>query len=241
MQGEPLSQARLDALWASVHQALDDCAWDAAEGLLRRLLQLVPAAGFGVWDTLAYVLLMQGDYRGCMAVLLPRRADPARTFWLQHKLGDAHRGLNQFPEAEACYRHSLAEGSDSPLTCRNLLQVLDGLDPDRAVAELQRWAQDPEPPSPAAWDGARDAAVLVPGLALAEGLWRAGQADAACRQRLLEDACYRLDQARVLAFLADARASADGLSSWERALAQRLERLGLAEASSAPGVGAPQR
>ena len=130
--------------------------WTRSEGL-----QLVPAAGFGVWDTLAYVLLMQGDYRGCMAVLLPRREDPARTFWLQHKLGDAHRGLNQFSEAEACYRHSLADGSDSPLTCRNLLQVLDGLDPDRAVAELQRWAQDPEPPSPAAWDGARDAAVLV--------------------------------------------------------------------------------
>ena len=240
MQGEPLSQARLDALWASIHQAVNDCAWDAAEGLLRRFLQLVPAASIGVWDTLAYVLLMQGDYHGCMGVLLPRQADSDRSFWLQHKLGDAHRGLNQLPEAVACYRRSLAEGSDSPLTCRNLLQVLDGQDPDLAVAELQQWAQADETPSPAAWEGARQAAVLVPGLALAEGLWHLGQADGSCRKRLLEEACYGLDQPRVQALLADARARG-GLSSWERALAQHLQGLGLGEASSAPGAGAPRR
>ena len=240
MQEDPLSQTRCDALWASVHQALDDCAWNEAEGLLLRLLQLVPAASVGVWDTLAYVLLMQGDYRGCMAVLLPRRADPARTFWLEHKLGDAYRGLNQFAKAEACYRRSLVEGSDSPLTFRNLLQVLDGQDPNRAVAELQRWAKDPESPSPAAWEGAQAAAVLVPGLALAESLWRVGHADAACRQRLLEDACYGLDQARVLAFLREAWTSPDGLSSWEQALEQRLQALGLGEASNVPGVGVPR-
>ena len=241
MQGEPLSQARLDALWASVHQAVSDCAWDSAEGLLRRFLQLVPGAPVAVWDNLAYVLLMQGDYQGCMAVLLPWREDPGRNFWLEHKLGDAHRGLNQLPEAVACYRRSLAEGSDSPLTCRNLLQVLDGQDPDLAVAELQRWARAPQPPAPAAWEGAQEAAVLVPGLALAEGLWRLGHADGACRQRLLEEACYGLDQPRVLALLAEAKASAGGVSPWERALAQRLQGLGLGEASSAPGAGAPRR
>ena len=134
-----------------------------------RLLQLVPAASVGVWDTLAYVLLMQGDYRGCMAVLLPWRQDPGRSFWLEHKLGDAHRGLHQLAEAVACYRRSLAEGSDSPLTCRNLLQVLDGQDPDLAVAELQRWTRALQPPSPAAWEGARQAAVLVPGRSTTRG------------------------------------------------------------------------
>ena len=240
MQGEQTSQARLDALWASLHEAVHDSDWDAAEGLLRRFLQLVPASPLEVWDTLGYVLLMQGDYSGCLFALEPRRADPARSFWLEHKLGDAHRGLNQPEPALSCYRRSLADGSDSALTCRNLLQVLDGLEPARAVEELRSW-QQLGPPSSCAWDGARQAAVLVPGLGLAQQLWQAGEADAACRQRLLEDACYGLDQPRVQALLTAARASQTGFSPWERALQQRLEDLGLAAASSGPGADAPRR
>ena len=154
MQGEPTSQARLDALWASLHEAVADCAWDAAEGLLLRFLQLAPSSPLEVWDTLGYVLLMQGDYGGCLAALEPRRADPTRSFWLEHKLGDAHRGLNQLELAVGCYRRSLLDGSDSPLTCRNLLQVLDGLDPALATTELRQW-QQAGAPSSAAWEGAR--------------------------------------------------------------------------------------
>ncbi len=224
-------QHRLNALWASLHQAVDDCAWEQAEGLLRRFLQLAPASPLEVWDTLGYVLLMQGDYRGCQLVLEPRRVDPARSFWLEHKLGDAHRGLNQLHAAIDCYRRSLDDGSDSPITCRNLLQVLDSLDPALAIQELQSW-QQAGTPSSGAWDGARQAAALLPGLALAEQLFLFGQADAFCRQRLLEDACYAFDQQRVQSLLAAAQSSPEGFSSWELALQQRLQALGLAAATS---------
>lgn len=216
----------------AIHQAVNDSAWDAAEGLLRRFLQLVPRAPVEVWDTLAYGLLMQGDFDGCLAVLLPRRQDPARSFWLEHKLGDGYRGLNQLTEAEACYRRSLADGSDSPITCRNLLQVIDALDTQRAVAELHSWQQAEAPPSAGAWEGARQAAVLVPGLTLAETLWRAGHADGACRRRLLEAACYALDPGQVQALLTAAQESTTGLSDWERALQQRIHSFGLLEPRS---------
>ena len=234
-------QARLDALWASVHEAVHDSAWAEAEGLLRRFLQLLPKSPLEVWDTLAYVLLMQGDYETCRAVLEPRRADPTRSFWLEHKLGDAHRGLNRFEDAVVCYRRSLVEGSDSPLTCRNLLQVLDALEPRRAVLEVQAWQRACQLPSPGAWEGARQAAALVPGLGLAQQLWQAGQADAICRQRLIEAACYAMDRERVLALLEAARDTAEGFNAWELSLQHRLQVLGLAATTSGPGVGGQSR
>lgn len=235
-----MTQARLDALWASLHEAIADCAWEAAEGLLRRFLQLVPESPLEVWDTLAYVLLMQGDYSACLSLLEPRRGDPARSFWLEHKLGDAHRGLNQLQSAVHCYRRSLEDGSDSPLTCRNLLQVLDGMEPSLAVLEVQAWQEAGQAPSAGAWEGARLAAALVPGLTLAQQLWQAGEVDAACRRRLLEEACYELEHQRVLALLAAAKTSANGLSDWEQALQQRLQLLNLGAATSGPDAVEPQ-
>ena len=200
----------------------------------------MPASPLEVWDALAYALLMQGDYRGCLDTLEPRRNDPGRSFWLEHKLGDAYRGLNCLEDAVCCYRSSLADGSDSPLTVRNLLQVLDGLDPQRAVEELQRWGVE-QVPSAGAWEGARQAAVQVPGLALADCLWMLGEADAACRQRLLEEACYQLDLARVMEILGAAQAQGVGLSCWEAALEARFQQLDFVVATSDRGVGAPRR
>ena len=241
-------QAQRDRLWQEIHRAISESAWDAAEGLLRRFMQISPHSPVEVWDTLAYALLMQGDYRRCLEVLQPWADHPSRHFWVQHKLGDAQRGLNQLVAAEQHYRQSLMDGSDSPLTIRNLLQVLDGMDPGRAVHEVQQWQTDAAVlPSPAAWEGARQAALLVPGLALAEQLRRCGQADAACRRRLLDDAAYRLDLTRLAALLQEASASATGLSAWEGALQQRLRRLQLwpvtlaataGRATSAPGADA---
>jgi hypothetical protein len=246
MTHQPPDQAQLNALWREVNKAITDRAWPEAEGLLLRYLQILPQGPFEVWDVLAYVDLMQGNYRRCLEALQPWADHPSRNFWVQHKLGDAQRGLNQLAAAEQHYRQSLVDGSDSPLTIRNLLQVLDGLDPGRAVREVQQWQADAAaPPSPAAWEGARQAAVLVPGLALAEQLRRCGQADAACRRRLLDDAAYRLDLFRLAALLQEASASAAGLSAWEGALQQRLRRLQLwpltlsataGRATSGPGV-----
>lgn len=225
MEGEPLSQARLDALWGSIHQAITDSAWAEAEGLLRRFVQLVPASPLEVWDTLAYALLMQGDYRGCLALLEPRRVDPARSFWLEHKLGDAHRGLNCGEDAVRCYRRSLVDGSDSPLTCRNLLQVLDGLDPLLATAELRQW-QQVGAPSTAAWEGAREAAVLVPGLGLAPAVVATGGGGCVLPAALAGGRLLPLGSARC----ADLVSSSAGQCCW-------LQSLGAGVAAAACGVG----
>jgi tetratricopeptide (TPR) repeat protein len=228
------SAATLEGLRLAVQQAMVDAAWPEAEGLLRRFSQLVEPVPIQVFDALAYTLLMQGDYQGCLRVLLPLQEHPERSFWLHHKLADALRGLNRLPEAVEAYRRSLADGSDSALTWRNLLQCLYGIDPQQAVAELQSWRDVPA----AAWEGAGAAALLVSGIEIAEQLWRCGQADAATRRRLLEEALYRLDLPRALALLE--RHQADP-SPWESALADRLQGLGFKQpppATSAPGAAA---
>ena len=234
---EPLSQARLDGLWVELQQAVSDSAWLEAEGLLRRFIQLAPTSPVEVWDTLGYALLMQGDYRGCLEVLSPWEQHPSRSFWVNHKLGDAWRGLNDLEAAVAAYRRSLADGSNSSLTWRNLLQCLDGLSPKEAVAELRAGEDLP----PEAWDGARAAALLVPDAALSEQLWLSGQADAACRGRLLNAALYGLDLPQTQRLLEQAE-QALSLSPWEGRLLQRLRELAvIPSTASGPSAGARSR
>lgn len=234
-------QAQLDALWREVHRSVSDSAWESAEGLLRRFLQLAPQSPLEVWDSLAYVLLMQGENERCLEILNPWAEAPERSFWVQHKLGDARRGLHQLESAALHYRQSLADGSDAPITTRNLLQALDGLDPARAVREVQRWQAAEVPPAPAAWEGARQAALLVPGLELARQLALAGEADEHCRKRLLEQACYALDLGQIASLLSEAAVSSAGLSPWEQALRDRLQQLRLLPTTAtAPASGAPR-
>ena len=223
MDSAPLTQAKLDALWGEIQKALQDSAWAQAEGLLRRMLQLVPNAPVDVWDVLAYALLMQGDYAACLVVLRPWSSDATRSFWVNHKLGDALRGLNQLNEAVEAYQLSLADGSDTPLTVRNLLQVLDALSPQRAVAQLSQWQSD-GPLQAFVLEGVQAAAVLVPGLELAEALFASGDADAACRRRLLEAACYSFDLSACSRLLEASRASGEGLTEWEQTLQSTLEK-----------------
>ncbi len=221
MDSAPLTQAKLDALWGEIQKALQDSAWAQAEGLLRRMVQLVPNAPVDVWDVLAYALLMQGDYAACLVVLRPWSSDATRSFWVNHKLGDALRGLNQWDEAVNAYRMSLADGSDTPLTVRNLLQVLDALSPQRAVSQLSQW-QSAGPLQAFVLEGTQEAAMLVPGLELAEALFASGDADAPCRRRLLEAACYSFDLSACSRLLEASRASADGLTQWEQNLQTTL-------------------
>ena len=221
MDSAPLTQAKLDALWSEIQKAVEDSAWAQAEGLLRRLIQLVPTASVEVWDVLAYALLMQGDYAACLAVLKPWSSDATRNFWVNHKIGDALRGLNQLDEAVEAYQLSLADGSNTPLTVRNLLQVLDALAPQRCVAQLAEWHAK-GPLLPFVLEGAREAAVLVPGLELAEALFASGDANAPCRRRLLEAACYAFDMRACLRLLEASRRSADGLTEWELKLQTML-------------------
>ena len=221
-------QAKLDSLWGEVQKALHDSAWDEAEGLLRRFIQLCPDSTVDVWDVLAYALLMQGDYSACLMILKPWSRHPSRSYWVNHKLGDAFRGLNQLEEAVRAYQLSLEDGSDSPLTVRNLLQVLDALLPQRAVAQLGAW-QAKGSLEPFVLDGAREAAVLVPSLQLSEALFASGDAHAPCRRRLLEAACYSLDLQTCASLLDASRLSADSLTEWEQRLQTLLVKFSHAE------------
>ena len=185
-------------------------------------MQLVPNASVDVWDVLAYALLMQGDYSACLAVLKPWSNEATRTFWVNHKLGDAFRGLNQFEEAAVAYKKSLSDGSDTSLTVRNLLQVLDALSPQRAVAQLAEW-QTKGKLELFVLQGAQEAAVLVPGLDLSEALFTFGEINAPCRRRLLEAACYSFDLKTCERLLEAARVSESGLTDWELKFQATLE------------------
>ena len=169
-------------------------------------------------DALAYALLMQGDYTGCAQVLQPVLEHPGRSFWIWHKHGDALRGLHQLSAAAEAYRRALAEGSTSPITVRNLLQVLHALAPQQALAELENWPTSP----PAAWvEGVQQAADLTAGLELATWLQHKNLATPALQRRLTEQELYGLRWPQWLA--ADSVSGSD----WLVALRARVQRLGL--------------
>lgn len=224
MAPAPLRQAQLDGLWREIERLLTDSAWVEAEGLLRRYAQLVPNPPLDVWDGLAYCLLMQGDYISCLEVLEPLRTHQGRSFWINHKVGDALRGLNRLEAAVEAYEMALMDGSDSALTVRNLLQVLDELDSKLALKRWQRWCAFGPRPS-FVLEGARMAAHLVPGLELSALLNQTLEADAGCRRRLLEDAAYALDWSTCESVL-DA-AAACGMTDWELQLRRRLDEFQL--------------
>lgn len=221
-----------EGLWHNACSCLQQESFAEAEGLLWRLVQLTPEPPWELRDALGYALLMQGAYALCESVLRPALDAPGRSFWVSHKLADAVRGQARLEEAEALYRRSEEEGSDSPLTARNHLQVLYQLSPEQCVATLEQWRKQAATPQPY-WSGAQQAALLVPGTELCAWLWRQGRSNAACRRRLLEASCYALDPERcwqILASVADP-------SRWELALSARLQELGLAAANGTPGAG----
>ena len=199
--------------------------WPAAEGALLQVRELNGPEDLAVADALAYALLMQGDYSGCAQVLEPVLLHPQRSFWIQHKAGDARRGLHQPDAAAAHYRQALAEGSTSALTARNLLQVLHGLAPEQALVELERW---PQPLAPALLEGAQAAAALVAGLELVQWLQARNLATPALQRRLLEQQLYGLE-AVVLGAAPATEASPDADQAWCAALGDRLQQLGLSQ------------
>ena len=194
--------------------------WPAAEGALLQVRQWSGPEDVAVADALAYALLMQGDYSGCARVLEPVLNHPQRSFWIQHKAGDARRGLHQPDVAAAHYRQALAEGSTSALTARNLLQVLHGLAPEQALVELERW---PQPLAPARPEGAQAAAALVAGLELVEWLEARGWATPALQRRLLEQKLYGFQAVQVSGL----NSSPDVDQRWCAALQERLRHLAL--------------
>ncbi|MEI8250462.1 MAG: hypothetical protein WCF98_04765 [Synechococcus sp. ELA057] len=207
--------------WRLAQEAIEAADWPTAEGALRRLLTLAPGQPH-LLDLLSYALLMQGQFNACELALREALERGSRSFWTTHKLGDALRGQQRMEEAIAAYEQALRWGSDSPLTARNLLQVLDGLDPALAVARLEAWVVESRSGAsggglsweqrPAWLAGACDAAISSLGLDLAQWLHGQGCPDPEIRRRALEAALLQLDLSR-------------GLQLAQGALGQRLRQL----------------
>lgn len=193
--------------------------WTVAEGALLRLIAQLgdqPA----LLDPLGYSLLRQGRYAATEAVMRRALASGGGSFWIPHKLGDALRGQQRLEEAVSAYEQALEQGSDSPLTVRNLLEVLDQLAPSSALERLQRFALR----APAAgwsplqpWQqGAIEAAGRSPGPELAHGLSRLGCPDPAVRRRAWQEALLGLDLAQALGWLEGPQANAQGAACRHR-------------------------
>jgi tetratricopeptide (TPR) repeat protein len=204
------------APWSDVlRQALNAGDWLVAEGALRRLL-LLGAAAAEQLDLLAYVLLMQGRYADAEATLEQALAAGSRSFWTPHKLGDARRGQQRLEAAAAAYEQALAWGSDSPLTVRNLLEVLVGLDPQRGLQRLQQLAAAQQP----GWQsGACSAAGSGLAPELAEWLCAVGADDPPVRALVCIRRLCRLDLEGTRSLLRTID------TPWSAPLQQRLERL----------------
>jgi len=210
-------------LWRQAQAARAVSDWPQLERVLTQLLELAPDHA-ELLDLLGQALLMQGKpAQGCV-VLQKALLAGNRSFWTPHKLGDAHWAL-QCPEAAVeAFEQALAWGSDSPLTSRNLLEVLHAGSETAAIERLERFAAAEPPPwnwqAPAPWlEGACAAALRVQGPALAAWLQGHGCPDPAVRALVWRHHLFRLDLDGVLAVLAG---SSDGL---EQELAERLDRL----------------
>ncbi len=209
--------------WEQARSALAEQNWPLLEGSLLRLLEAVPGHPEFL-DLLGHALLMQGHYARCRDVLEHALRCGSTSFWTPHKLGDAHRGLQRAAAAIPAYEQALQSGSDSPITVRNLLEVLHGEGVASALTRLETFAA--EAPAPWNWSqpppwlrGACDAATRVHGSALAEWLCARGCPDSAVRAVVWQESLHRLELTATLQLLAGSS------GSLERALAQRLQGL----------------
>ena len=178
--------------------------WPVAEGALLRLIAQLGDQP-SLLDPLGYSLLCQGRYAATEAVMRRALANGAESFWIPHKLGDALRGQQRFEEAVAAYEQALEQGSDSPITVRNLLEVLDRLATPRALVRLQQFADDAPasgwaPLSP--WQrGAIEAADRCGGPELALWLCRHGCPEPAVRRVAWQERLHRLELDQTLQLL----------------------------------------
>lgn len=210
-------------LWEQARACLSIENWPVLEDCLLRLLKLEPGR-CDLLDLLGHALLMQGRFAECKDVLEEALGRGCSSFWTPHKLGDAHRGLQHAAAAIAAYEQALQGGSDSPLTVRNLLEVLHGEDPGLAIARLERFAAaDPAPwpwqEAPPWLGGAMEAACRVHGTGVAEWLCRQGCPCAEVRAVVWQERLHSLELPAALQLLEA------GDHPRERALAARVRHL----------------
>lgn len=234
----PFDADRAARWWELARASLTAENWAVGEGALRCLIESEGKRP-DLLDLLGYTLLMQGDFSRCEAVLLLALRAGSRSFWTPHKLGDARRGLQRPEEAVAAYEQALAWGSDSPLTVRNLLEVLCHRQPDRALERLDAFAALCGKPGaalcgkpgasdqgfpPLRWDqplpwqsGAIEAALKTSGPELALWLCRHGCPDPGVRRVVWQEELANLRLPQTLALL-----EGQATSPQEKALAARL-------------------
>jgi hypothetical protein len=235
---DDLAALQRDFLYRQVHQLLTANDWQAAEGLLLRLRQTHSARLMLQVDALlGYTLSMQAAHDEAWLVLEPLLQHPQRTFWVAHLAADCQRGLGEWKRAVSLYHQALDDGSDSPLTVRNLVQVLLQLDPQLALRQLRQWQHEGGLQG-AVLEGTQQALDAVVTPELDRWLDQQGLAGPLQQRRLLRSDLRQLDLEQVRERLArfQANGQADGVGDadhhaidrlWLQAAAARLQRLGL--------------
>lgn len=219
---EQASRIQAEVHYQQAQLLLQSRDWAAAEGLLWHLRQQGAWAGVVLIDQpLACTLVMQGEHPWAWELLEPLLVHPQRNFWVAHLAADALRACNRLAEAGALYRQALADGSDSPLTARNLLQVLWQQDEAEALEQLRLWQQERQLHG-TVLQGVQEA--LAAGQAPVLEQWLADQQLATPQQlqRLVIAAIQRLDRPAIqrgLAILQD--------DSWAQGLRLGLQALGV--------------
>lgn len=185
--------------WQVIQESLQAQNWPVAEGALRRLLEVNPDH-LELLDLLGYSLLMQARYSESELCLRKALENPSHNFWTPHKLGDALRGLQRMDEAVYFYEQALLKGSDSSLTIRNLLQVLDGLNTESALMRLHCMATEAK----ISWEeGAIQAALTSSSSALAKLLCELGCMHEAVRAKAYMQAISELNLVSLKELLAN--------------------------------------
>jgi hypothetical protein len=178
--------------WQRALKWIQDHKWDLAEGELLYLLERGEISDPAIQDALGYSLLMQGEYYLCEKVLLCISDHPNRSFWVNHKIGDALRGQHQLAKSALWYEKSLLDGSNHPLTYRNLIQVLWENNQQQAMQFLESWLINNGSTGP--WlEGAQMAADLISDIGLCFWLQHEKISTSAQNHRLFRHWCYELN------------------------------------------------
>jgi len=218
--------------WKLVLSSIEAEHWPVAEGALLRMLDS-HGPHPDLLDLLGYALLMQGQYIRCEAVMRQALELGTKNFWSPHKLGDALRAQQRMAEAARAYEQALCWGSDSPLTVRNLLEVLHRLNHRQALERLGAFASsgrsssvDHPPLSRADWSeplpwqvGAIEATRNTASRQMALWLCQHGCPDPGVRRMAWQEALLTLQISTSLDFLAEQE------DAQAMALRQRLDAL----------------
>ena len=205
-----------ESWWNLVLSSIEAEHWPVAEGALLRMIDS-HGPHPDLLDLLGYALLMQGQCIRCEAVMRQAIELGTKNFWSPHKLGDALRAQQRLAEAAPAYEQALSWGSDSPLTVRNLLEVLHRLNHRQALERLEAFASsghsspaDHQQTSHADWSepmpwqlGAIEASRNIASREMAFWLCQHGCPDPGVRRLVWQEALLTLQISTGLDVLAD--------------------------------------